>query len=419
MAYASLATAYNNDSNVDPAKGNLSQEYAAKAYALRDRVSEREKFYIDSHYFEFALGDLEKSEKNYELWRDTYPADAKIISTNLGSIYLTLGDLDKALAAMQEALKLDPTSAINYLNLAETYLQMGRLDEALAVVKQAQDNKAQSLALHSVIYRVASVRHDTAAMAKEIAPVMGKPEFAPLILNLQQSEAEAAGQFSKAEGFSRQRLDLAKRNHDKDAQAVVVLGDGNRDMLAGNSARAANEVREGSALSLNKSVEAQASALLAVLGDQTRAQQTADDLSKHYPDDTLVQRIFLPMSQSLIAMQKGNFDQAAEIMKPTVQYDMGNAASLGTAFVRGYIDLTAKKGAEAAAEFQKILDHPWVLGNDPIYPLSHLFLARAKVLSGDTAGAKTAYQDFFAAWKDADANLPVMIAAKAEYAKLK
>ncbi len=118
MAYASMATAYNNDSNGDPTKSQLSQEYAAKAYALRDRVSEREKFYIDSHYYEFALDDLEKSEKNYELWRDTYPADAKTISTNLGSIYLTLGDMDKALAAMQEALKLDPTSAISYLNLA-------------------------------------------------------------------------------------------------------------------------------------------------------------------------------------------------------------------------------------------------------------------------------------------------------------
>jgi eukaryotic-like serine/threonine-protein kinase len=419
MAYASLATAYNNDSNGDPVKTNLSQEYAAKAYALRDRVSEREKFYIDSHYFEFALGDLEKSEKNYELWRDTYPADAKTISTNLGSIYLTLGELDKALAVMQEALKLDPTSAISYLNLAATYVQMGRLDEALAVVKQAQDNKAESLALHSVIYRVAALRNDTATMTHELASVMGKPDFAPLILALQQRLAEAAGQFSKAEGFSRQRRDLAKRNHDKDSEAIVLLGDGNRDMLAGNSARAANEIREGLALSSNESVEAQASAFLAVVGDQTRAQQTADDLSKHHPDDTLVQRIFLPMSQALIAMQKGNFDQAAEIMKPTVQYDLGNAASLGTTFVRGYIDLVAKKGPDAAAEFQKILDHPWVLGNDPIYQLSHLYLARAKVLSGDNAGAKTAYQDFFAAWKDADANLPVMIAAKAEYAKLK
>jgi hypothetical protein len=145
----------------------------------------------------------------------------------------------------------------------------------------------------------------------------------------------------------------------------------------------------------------------------------AEGISKRYQENTIAQRIFLPIIRALIELDKGNATQAIEIMKPTVQYDLGDVASLRTAYIRGHINLAAKKGGEAAVEFQKILDHPQIVGIDPMYPLAHLGLARARALSGDIPGARTAYQDFFTAWKDADGDLPVLIQARAEFAKLK
>ena len=418
MAYASLGTAYVNESGLDVAKLGLSQENAAKAYALRDRVSEREKFYIDTHYYQFALVDQEKSEKAYELWRETYPADAKLAATNLSAIHEQLGDLDAALSEAQQALKLDPNSGISFNNLSEVYVQMGRLDEALAVIQQAQEKNLDSGGLHALRYRIADLRNDQAEMAKQVAAASRIPELEDAVLGLQEAQAAMVGQFSKAAEISHRRIEAAKRKGDKGREALIRLGLAYREMMGGNDPPAQNDVRAALALSSSQIVETQGAALLALLGD-THAEQVADDLTTHYPDNTFVQRIFLPMIQALIAMNKGNTAQALEIIKPAERYDLGTVAALGPAFVRGHIDLAAKKGSEAAVEFQKILDHRSVVGDDPKYQLAYLGLARARVLSGDIAGARTAYEDFFAAWKDADADLPVLVQAKAEYAKLK
>ena len=419
MAYASLGTAYFNESGLDPSKFSLAGENAAKAYALRDRVSEREKFYIDTHYFQFGLGDLEKSIKAYELWRDTYPADAASTATNLSSIHGALGDLDLALSEAQEALKLDPNRALSYFNVGYTYERMGRFDEALAVFRQAQDKKLDTTSFGRPRFDIAFLRNDHAEMTRLIAELSAMPGSEDAVLDLQQSQAAIAGQFAKANEITRRIIEDAKRKGNKEQEALLLLEIAGRDMLGGNSIAAQNEVRAALALSSSQIAETQAASILAFLGDQTRAEQMAEGISKRYQENTIAQRIFMPIIRALIELDKDNATQAIEIIKPTVQYDLGDVASLRTAYIRGHINLAAKKGNEAVAEFQKILDHPQIVGIDPMYPLAHLGLARARALSGDIPGARTAYQDFFTVWKDADADLPVLIQAKVEFAKLK
>jgi tetratricopeptide (TPR) repeat protein len=419
MAYANLGTAYFNESGLDPSKFSLAGENAAKAYALRDRVSEREKFYIDTHYFQFALGDLEKSIKAYELWRDTYPADATSTTTNLSAIHGALGDLDLSLSEAQEVLKLDPNRALSYFNVGYTYERMGRFDEALAVFRQAQDKKLDTTSFGGPLFYIAFLRNDHAEMTRLIAELSAMPGSEDAVLGLQGSQAAMAGQFAKANEITRRMIEDAKRRGNTEQEALLLLEIAGRDMLGGNSIAAQNEVRAALALSPSQIAETQAASILAFLGDQTRAEQMAEGISKRYQENTIAQRIFLPIIRALIELDKDNATQAIEIMKPTVQYDLGDVASLRTAYIRGHINLAAKKGGEAAVEFQKLLDHPQIVGIDPMYPLAHLGLARARALSGDVPGARTAYQDFFTAWKDADADLPILIQAKVESAKLK
>jgi serine/threonine protein kinase/tetratricopeptide (TPR) repeat protein len=413
MAYASLGTSYNNQQRFA-----LAKEATSKAYALRDRVTEREKFYIDSHYDQFVLGDMEKSEKVYQLWRDTYPADKGLTIMNLGVIAGELGDLETALADAQEGVKLDPAQGLGYFNLADAYREMERFDEALAVVHEAQSKNLDNDGLHLVVYRIAVVRNDTAEIARDMTAFAAVPGLHDHVLSLQESHAAMLGKFSKVDEFFSQRLEAAKNKGDKALQASMLIQKAYYDAEAGNTVAALAGARAAIVLISDPTLEVNAAGLFALTGDPARAQQLTDDIAKQHPDNTVIQQIDLPMCRAVIAEDRGDTDQAIEIMKPTVRYDLGEVASLATVFLRGNFDLAAKKGGEAATEFQKILDHPSVAVDDPIVPLAHLGLARARALSGDIAGAKTAYQDFLALWKDADPDIPILKEAKAEYAKL-
>jgi tetratricopeptide (TPR) repeat protein len=197
------------------------------------------------------------------------------------------------------------------------------------------------------------------------------------------------------------------------------MGIAYRDFVSGNEAQARTTARGALAKSNTMFTASQGAGILALTHDDARAKEVADDISKRYPDATGVQKIFQPMTRAILEMNRGNIDHAIEIMKPTERYDLGRMASMATTYVRGLIDLAAKKPNEAAAEFQKVIDHRTVIGDDPAYALSYLHLGRAKKMAGDASAAKTAYQNFFAIWKDADADLPVLKQAKAEYAALK
>jgi serine/threonine protein kinase/tetratricopeptide (TPR) repeat protein len=409
MAYARLGTCYSN-----LAQAARAAESQRKAYELRERVSEREKFYIASHYEHQVLGDLEAARKTFELWAQTYPRDSTPI-TNLGFIYLTLGGSEKALAANQEALKLNP-AGLSYANVVASYLFLNRLDEAKATAQEAQAKHLDSPSIHINLYSVAFLQHDAAGMEREAATLMGKPGFEDLMLFSESQTAGYAGQFAKKRELLRRAVDSATRADEKETAAGYQAGAAIQEAMAGNAAFAKQQAQAALALSNGRDVEGYAGIALALAGDSAQAARLADDLAKRFPEDTIVQSEYLPMIHGAIALESGNAAKAVEALVAASPYELGQ--TLWPAYIRGNAYLKSGQGSAAPVEFQKIVDHPGAVQNDPVGALAHLGLARAYALSGDTTKARTAYQDFFGLWKDADPDIPILKEAKAEYAKL-
>jgi eukaryotic-like serine/threonine-protein kinase len=362
-----------------------------------------------------ALGDLEAARKAYELWAQTYPRDNGPIG-NLGVIYQTLGEYDKALAAQQESLKLNPGSGLANSNLVASYLNVNRLDEAKATAQEAQAHNLDSPNIHVNLYLVAFLQHDAAGMEREAAAVMGKPGFEDVMLYNESATAGYAGQFAKKRELVRRAVDSASRADEKETAALYQSATAAHEAMVGNSVPAKQQAQAALALSNGRDVEGNAGFALALAGDSAQAARLADDLAKRFPEDTLVQSEYLPMIHGAAALESGNAAKAVEALVPATPYELGQ--TLWPAYIRGDAYLKLGQGSAAAAEFQKIVDHPGAVQNDPVGALAHLGLARAYALSGDPAKARTAYQDFFGLWKDADPDVPILKEAKAEYAKL-
>jgi tetratricopeptide (TPR) repeat protein len=414
MAYARLATSYRNMGQTARAIESI-----GKAYALRERVSEREKFYIASHYEDFLTGNLEAARKTYELWAQTYPRD-DVPTGNLGSIYQNLGDYDKALAATQQSMKLDPGSGLSYANLVGAYLQVNRLDEARATAQEAQARNLDNPVIHLNLYAIDFLQRDAAAMEREATGLMGKPGYEDIILAAESDTAAYGGQFSKARELTRRASDSAQRADEKETAAGYEAEAALRDALVGNMSVAKQQAQAALALSNGRDVEAVSAIALKLAGDAPQSTRLAEDLAKRFPENTIVQLEFLPMIHAADSLGGGSAAKAIEALAQAAPYELGSFFSLPLlpVYLRGEAYVALHQGSAAAAEFQKILDHPGVVQNAPIASLAHLALARAYVLSGDTAKAKSAYQDFLGLWKDADPDIPILKEAKAEYAKL-
>ncbi|MFZ0419853.1 MAG: protein kinase [Candidatus Sulfotelmatobacter sp.] len=418
MAYARLGSSYGNLGETA-----RSAENARQAYELRQRVSEREKFYIASHYENYVAGDLEAARNTCELWEQTYPRD-DIPPGSLGVIYGTLGEYDKALAAAQQSLKLNPASGIGYANLVNSYLVVNRLDEAKATAQDAQAHNLDSPLIHLSLYSIDFLQHDETAMQREAAAVMGKPGFEDVLLYNQSDTATYAGKFSEARELTRRASVSAQHADEKETAAAYEAESAVREALVGNAAPARQQAQGALALSTGRDVESISAISLGLAGDATHAAHLADDLAKRFPQDTIVQFEYLAMVRAAIALQAGRSAKAIEALAPALPYELGSPAqaltfSLYPAYLRGEALVAAHQSSAAAAEFQKIIDHPGIAQNEPIAALAHLGLARSYALFGDPAKAKTEYQNFLALWKNADPDIPILQQAKTEYAKLK
>jgi eukaryotic-like serine/threonine-protein kinase len=386
-------------------------------------VSEREKLYITSHYEDYVTGNIEAARKAYELWAQTYPRDA-IPPGNLASIYIALGDYDKSLAAAQEALKLDPGSGLSYTNLVNSYVTVNRLDEARATVQEAQAHNLDNPANHLILYLIDFLQHDAAGMGREAASLMGKPGFEDAMLYGESDTAAYGGQFSKARELTRRASESAQRADEKETAAGYEAEAAVREALVGNMSQAKQQAQAALALSPGRDVEAVSAIALGLAGDSAQATRLAADLAKRFPEDTIVQFNCLPTIHAAAALQGSSASKAIEALVPVAPYELGSPGqsfsfALYPIYLRGEAYLAAHQGSAAAVEFQKILDHAGVAQNEPIGALAHLGLARAYALSGDSVKSRTAYQDFLKLWKDADPDIPILIAAKSEYAKLK
>jgi len=413
IAYNLLGVGYHNLGEL-----NLAAENVRKAYKLRKRVSEHEKFDIESGYYNFVVGDLEKARQSCELWAQTYPRD-DVPYAILSNLYWVLGQYDKGLADAREGVRLNPASGNNYENLAVSYFFLNRLDEARVTIEEAWAKKLDTPYVHLLAFNLAFVRNDAPGMAQQMAWVGGKRGLEDLFLAVQADTAAYSGQLGKARELSRQAVASAQNAEEKETAQGYEASAALRETLFGYPAEARKLATAALKLSKGRNVESQAALAVAMIGDATRVQALADDLSQQFPDDTIVQFNVLPTLNAQIALNRNEPLKAIEALQPAAPYElgiMGTGTGLYPVYVRGEAYLAAREGSKAAGEFQKIIDHRSI-GLNPLGALAHLGLARALVLD-DTVKAKAAYQDFLNLWKDADPGIPVLRQAKAEYAKL-
>ena len=424
IAYARLGTAYSNLNEPGLASDNLK-----KAYALRGRASEREKLYIDTHYFHFVIGDLDKAEQAYRLWLETYPRDEGP-QTNLGAIYSVLGQVQKGLQMAKADFDLNPASALNSANLALSYINSGKLDEARAISELPLSRQADSPNTHVNLYIIAFISKDSAGMAKEVAWSAGKPGIEDIFLGAEAASAASSGHLTKARELTRRAVNSAMRADEKEIAASYEFTQASFEARFGNSAEAKQHVAAGLQLANSRDPEALAAVALAIAGDQTHAQKLVEDFTTRFPDDTLVKFVYVPTVLGAMAVHQGDGAKAIGILQAVEPYDLGTNLQLLPAYIRGEAFLLKKDGAAAAAQFQKILDNPGIVAPDPSLSLAHLGLGRAYAVQSASASAQSpdaatykskslaAYQDFFALWKDADPDIPILKQAKSEYAKL-
>jgi eukaryotic-like serine/threonine-protein kinase len=416
MAYRAMSGAYNNLNEIGRAA-----EYARKAYDLREKVSERERFAIEGSYYRVATGELEKAAQTFELWEQTYPRDY-VPHGNLVLIYGSLGNYEKALEETREVLRLEPNNANAYANAGSVYASLNRLDEAEAVYEQAGERKLEGEALLLNRYQLAFLKADAAKMAQLALTAVGKPGAEDLLLAAQADTEGWHGKLKNAYELTRRTMDSAEHNDAKESAAAYQAAAALREVESGNREQARADANAALKLAPNRDVRVAAALALACAGDTAGAEKLAAELDKTFPLDTLVQRYWLPTIRAAVALQRKDPNRAIELLKETNTIELGVTTGVLTvllcpAYIRGEAYLMLHDGTAAAAEFQKFIDHRGVVVNFPWGALARLELARAYALQGDTAKAKTAYQDFFTLWKDADPEIPILKQAKAEYAK--
>jgi eukaryotic-like serine/threonine-protein kinase len=427
MAYLRLAQSYQPLSENDRCGEN-----ARKAYALREHVSESEKLGISSFYELVVTGNLEAARTSFQAWAQTYPRDEDP-QVYLWFTYTAMGDYPKSNAAALQALKLNPGSGNNFVNLAYTYQWINQLDQAKATVRESRAHSIDSPWIPLVLYVVNFLQHDTAGMPQQVASATGKPGVDDQILFLQSETAAYNGEFAKSRELTRGAADSAQRASQKEAAAEYESHAAVRQALAGEMPSAKQDSQAALALSAGRQAEGFSGIALGLAGDSAHAEGLAADLGKRFSEDTIVKFDYLPMIQAAIALHSGDGKRAIDALAASVPYELGETNpsftfALYPIYLRGEAYLLMKQGSAAAAEFQKIVDHAGVAGNEPIAALAHLGLARAYALQAKTsqgtdadaarARALAAYKDFLGLWKDADPDVPILIAAKSGYAKL-
>jgi eukaryotic-like serine/threonine-protein kinase len=340
-----------------------------------------------------------------------------------GIIYAVFGRYEKGVEEATQATRLNPDSPISYSILMFNNIALNRLGEAKAAYGQALEHRLSHPFFHYNLYEIAFLQNDVSGMAQQVAWGADKPGVEDVLLANEADSTGYSGRLGKARELSRRAVASARNADEKEAAAGYESDAAVREVLFGNSAKARQRAAAG--LTLSNGRDVQYGAALALTGDAPRAQALADDLAARFPADTLVLFNYLPTIRALLALSRNDSSKAIETLQAAAPYELGSpgAASFAPAlypvYVRGEAYLASHRSSEAAAEFQKILDHRGIVLNGPIGALAHLQIGRAYAMQGDTAKAKVAYQDFLTLWKDADRDIPILIAAKSEYAKLK
>jgi tetratricopeptide (TPR) repeat protein len=407
MAYAKIGVCENG--------GADAEEVTRKAYLLRERVSDREQFYLAAHYEQYATGNLEAARKLLETWAQTYPHDSDP-APNLIKLYLTTGEYELALPVIRQIVRDSPGTPVNNASrLATTLLYLNRIDEAKAVLLDAQAHHNDAPVLHFFQYEIAFLEHDDAGMAREAAYLKTQTEWVDPELDLEAQIAASSGQIARTRKLVDLEVADAARAADKDNEAAILAADSMQQALVGQTARAEEEAARSLALTADKDVEMGAGVALALAGDKTRAEKAANDLNKRYPTNTMAQ-LAVATIRACTLLGDGKSPegarQAVEALAGVARYDLSGSLNLIPAYVRGRAYLAAGQSANAAAEFQKILDHQGVTRTFVTGPLARLQLAEAEAQAGDKAKARSDYAAFLKLWRDADPDLPALKSAR-------
>ena len=419
-AYEGLGTSFYN-----LGESGLARENFTKAFQLSARASERERFVIAARYYQMVTGEIEKAIENFQVWAQAYPRDARAHG-NLGGLYGATGRFESAVAETLEALRLSPDAGANYANLILSYTALNRLDDAKAIYDKAIARGVTDDPLTRLgFFGVAFLESDTAEMERQMAWAAGKPQAEEIFLAAKSDTEAYFGRLRSARELSRRAADSALRGDEKETAAQWMLSAAVREAEFGNFDQARRAAVAALALSANHDSEILAALTFARAGDLARAEKLADKLAADYPRDTLVISYWLPVVRAALEIHRKNPSRALEVVEPATSYELANpdtwpglGGPLYPIYLRGEARLALRQGSEAAGEFQKLLDHRGLMRACPLGPLAHLGTARAYALQGDTAKARAAYTNFLTLWRDADADLPILIAAKTEAAKL-
>ena len=421
MAHAWVGRVYD-----DLGESALSAESTKVAFQLRDRASDAENLFITASYEMQVMGNMEKAQQTCEAWAATYPRAVIPHDFLSGIIYPPFGKYEKGIEEAQKAIERDPDFAVGYLTLAYSYVYIDRLEEAESTLRRASDRKLEMPDYFVLRYDIAFLRDDKAEMARQVSVAQAKSGAEDWIANHQAFVYAYSGQLQEATRMSRKATELTLRAAQRERAALYEAGAAVREALFGDLTAARQSAMAALGFSKSRDVKYGAAIAFALSGDLSRAEALTNDLEKRFPEDTSVQFSYLPAMRAVVALEQGKPSNVTELLQKAVPDELGAPQSifvgsfgaLYPVYFRGEAYLASHRGAEAAAEFQKIVDHRGIVLSDPIGALAHLQLGRAYALSGDRSKARSAYQDFFTLWKDADSDIPVLKQAKAEYAKL-
>ena len=411
LAHAQLSGVYTNTG-----QSALAPAYSRRAFELRERVSERERFFISWRYYRDAIQDANKAIELARSWTATYPREAFAFNA-LGAALIRVGRFEESEAPFREAIRLDPKFSPAYSNLAAALMAVNRYAEARAVLDQASAKQLDFAGLHRLSYTLASIQGDEAIMGRELKAATGVGET-NAAYGWQAHALAFHGRAREAHEQFRQGVERSLEGNYREVAAQLSVEDAETHALVDQCADARPEVTAALDWSRDNGTLERGSRVFALCGASAEAASLTGELARRFPEATLTQRMALPITAAILALQQRELKRVFELLERTKPYDQAPSFEFWTAFLRGQAHLQARNSAAAAAEFQWIIDHRGAAPMSMLYPLAQLGLARATVLAGDAAAARAAYDRFFALWPQADADVRPLKEARSEYARL-
>lgn len=421
MAHASLGLMYGHTG-----ESALATEHTTRAYELRNRASDKEKFFIAAYYEGRSTGNQEKAQQICQAWSRSFPRDVTPHAFLSGFIYTGLGKHERAVEEAKKVIELDPDASIGYSNLAYDSMYLERLGEAEEALRRAAERKLDMPDFVVQRYNLAFLKSDDPAMERELELAQSDAAAEDWISHHESFVLAYTGRLREARKMSLQASELAEQAGHRERAALFETGAALREAFFGNAAPATQRASVALQLAKDREVEYGAALALALAGNSSQAQALANDLEKNFPEDTSVKFSYLPVLRAVLALDRRQPSKAIELLESAEPYELGTPRSnlqgffgaLYPVYVRGEAYLAAGRGAEAVAEFQKILNHRGIVISDVIGALARLQLGRAYAMAGDKPKSKSAYQDFLTLWRDADPDIPLLKQAKSEFAKL-